>query len=78
MNVEIINPDKLIYSGKASLVQLPGKDGSFEILNNHAPIIAILKMGQVKIIDDDKNAEYFEIKGGLIEVVKNKVLILAE
>ncbi len=78
MNVEIINPDKLIFSGEASLVQLPGKDGSFEILNNHAPIIAILKMGKVKIIDNNKNTEFFEIKGGLIEVVKNKVLILAE
>jgi F-type H+-transporting ATPase subunit epsilon len=78
MNVEIINPDKLIYSGEADLVQLPGKDGSFEILNNHAPIIAILKMGKVKIIDNNKNTEFFEIKGGLIEVVKNKVLILAE
>ncbi len=78
MNVEIINPDKLIFSGEASLVQLPGKDGSFEILNNHAPLIAILKMGKVKIIDNNKNTEFFEIKGGLIEVVKNKVLILAE
>lgn len=78
MNVEIINPDKLIFSGDASLVQLPGKDGSFEILNNHAPLIAILKMGKVKIIDNNKNTEFFEIKGGLIEVVKNKVLILAE
>jgi F-type H+-transporting ATPase subunit epsilon len=78
MNVEIINPDKLIYSGEANLVQLPGKDGSFEILNNHAPLIAILKMGKVKIIDNNKNTEFFEIKGGLIEVVKNKVLILAE
>ena len=78
MNVEIINPDKLIFSGEASLVQLPGKDGSFEILNNHAPIIAILKMGKVKIVDNNKNTEFFEIKRGLIEVVKNKVLILAE
>ena len=78
MNVEIINPDKLIFSGEASLVQLPGKDGSFEILNNHAPIIAILRMGKVKIVDNNKNTEFFEIKGGLIEVVKNKVLILAE
>ena len=78
MNVEIVNPDKLIYSGEADLVQLPGKDGSFEILNNHAPLIAILKMGKVKIIDNNKNTEFFEIKGGLIEVVKNKVLILAE
>lgn len=78
MTVEIIDPDKTIYKGEADLVQLPGKDGSFEVLNNHAPIIAILKEGKVKIIDKSKNTEFFEIKGGVIEVWKNKVLILAE
>ena len=78
MNVEIINPDKTIFSGEADLVQLPGKDGSFEILNNHAPLISVLKEGKVKIINSDKEKSYFEIKGGVIEVLKNKVLILAE
>jgi len=78
MNVEIIDPDKTIYSGEADIVQLPGKDGSFEILNNHAPLISILKEGKVKITGKDKNSQFFEIKGGVIEVLKNKVLILAE
>ncbi len=78
MNVEIINPDKLIFKGEASLVQLPGKDGSFEILNNHAPLISILAKGKVKIINSDKETEFYEIGGGLIEVLKNKILILAE
>ena len=78
MNVEIINPDKTIFSGEADLVQLPGKDGSFEILNNHAPLISVLKEGKVKIINNNKEKSYFEIKGGVIEVLKNKVLILAE
>ncbi|MEZ5084487.1 MAG: ATP synthase F1 subunit epsilon [Bacteroidales bacterium] len=78
MNVEIINPDKTIFSGDADLVQLPGKDGSFEILNNHAPLISVLKGGKVKIINSNKEKSYFEIKGGVIEVLKNKVLILAE
>lgn len=78
MNVEIINPDKLIFKGEASLVQLPGKDGSFEILNNHAPLISILAKGKVKIINNNKEIEFYDISGGLIEVVKNKVLILAE
>lgn len=78
MNVEIINPDKTIFSGEAELVQLPGKDGSFEILNNHAPLISVLKEGKVKILNKDKEVRYFEIKGGVIEVLKNKVLILAE
>jgi F-type H+-transporting ATPase subunit epsilon len=78
MKVEIINPDKTIFSGEASIVQLPGKDGSFEILNNHAPIISVLQKGKVKIIDMDKNTNFFEINGGVIEVLKNKILILAE
>ena len=78
MNVEIINPDKTIFSGEAEVVQLPGKDGSFEILNNHAPLISVLKEGKVKIINKEKEPSYFEIKGGVIEVLKNKILILAE
>jgi len=78
MNVEIIDPDKTIFSGEADLVQLPGKDGSFEILNNHAPLISILKEGKVKITDKDKKSQFFDIKGGVIEVLKDKVLILAE
>jgi len=78
MNVEIINPDKTIFSGEAELVQLPGKDGSFEILNNHAPIISVLRKGKIKIVDKNKEQQFFEINGGVIEVVKNKILILAE
>jgi F-type H+-transporting ATPase subunit epsilon len=78
MKVEIIDPDKTIFSGEANIVQLPGKDGSFEILNNHAPIISVLQKGKVKIIDMDKNTKFFEINGGVIEVLKNKILILAE
>lgn len=78
MNIEIINPDKIIYSGKVDLVQLPGKDGSFEVLNKHAPLISILKEGKIKIIDKNKNTQFFDIKGGVIEVLHNNVLILAE
>ena len=78
MNIEIINPDKIVFSGKVDLVQLPGKDGSFEILNKHAPLISILKEGKIKIIDKNKNTQFFDIKGGVIEVLHNNVLILAE
>ena len=78
MTIEIINPDKTIYSGEAELVQLPGKDGSFEILNNHAPLISVLKEGKVKLVDKSKQTLFFDIKGGVIEVLQNKVLILAE
>ena len=77
MQVEIINPDQTIFSGEADLVQLPGKDGSFEILNNHAPLISVLKKGNVKIVKD-KQEEFYEINGGVIEIVNNKILILSE
>ncbi len=77
MKLEIITPDRTIYTGEAELVQLPGIDGSFEILNNHAPLISALKQGKVKIKKDGKE-EFFEINGGVIEVLENKVLILAE
>jgi len=77
MDLEIITPDKTIYKGEAELVKLPGIDGSFEILNNHAPLISALTQGKVKIKKNGKE-EFFEIKGGVIEVLKNKVLILAE
>jgi F-type H+-transporting ATPase subunit epsilon len=78
MNLEIITPDKSIFSGEVSLVQLPGIDGSFEILNNHAPLISVLKKGKIKVKDDAGQEKFFEVNGGVIEVLKNKVLILAE
>ena len=78
MYVEIITPDSEIYKGEAVLVQLPGTDGSFEVLNNHAPLISALKAGKVKLKRTKEGKdEFFEIKGGVIEVLNNNVLILA-
>jgi F-type H+-transporting ATPase subunit epsilon len=78
MKLEIITPEQTLYSGEASLVQLPGIDGSFEILNDHAPMIAVLGKGRIKSQDAQKQLQYFEIKGGVVEVLRNKVLVLAE
>lgn len=78
MKVEIITPDKMIFTGDADLVQLPGIDGLFEILNNHAPMIAALGTGKIKIKDLSGNLSYFEIKGGVLEVLNNKILVLAD
>ena len=78
MKVEIVTPDSVIFTSEnVELVQLPGIDGSFEVLNNHAPLISVLRKGSVKIINKgEKNENFFEIKGGVIEVLNNKVLIL--
>jgi len=78
MHLEITTPDKEIFSGEARLVQLPGIDGSYEILENHAPMISVLKKGKIKVLSSSEKPEFFEINGGVIEVLKNKVLVLAE
>ena len=78
MHLDIITPDSTLFSGEVSLVQLPGKDGSFEILNHHAPLIAVLKKGNIRILDKGKQEQIFEVKGGVVEVNANKILVLSE
>ncbi len=78
MQLEIITPDKTVFTGEVNLVQLPGIDGSFEILKDHAPLISILKKGKIKYVDTKDNTNFIEINSGVIEVLKNKVLVLAE
>jgi F-type H+-transporting ATPase subunit epsilon len=80
MKVEIITPDSTVFTGdNVGLIQLPGIDGSFEVLNNHAPLISVLKKGKIKLINTgEKEEHFFEIGGGVIEVLNNKVLVLAE
>ena len=78
MLLEIITPDKKLFTGEVKLIQVPGTKGSFEILKNHAPIISTLEQGTIKIIDQQNHEEFFDIPGGVIEVKKNKVIILSE
>lgn len=77
MNLTIITPDKQIFDGETDLVQLPGIDGLFEILNNHAPMIAALGKGKVKI-GNNNSFQFLEIKGGIVEVLNNKIIVLAD
>ncbi|MDC3220257.1 ATP synthase F1 subunit epsilon [Flavobacteriales bacterium] len=77
MNLEIVKPDENLFSGDVKSVHLPGSDGSFELLDNHAPLIATLKEGSIKVTTDSKT-ETFEVKGGVVEVNNNKVIVLAE
>lgn len=77
MKLEIITPEKHIFDGETDLVQLPGIDGLFEILNNHAPMIAALGKGKVKI-GNNNSFQFIEIKGGIVEVLNNKIIVLAD
>lgn len=77
MRVDILSPDKTIFQGEADSLVLPGKDGSFGVLEDHAPMIATLGPGKVKITNDGAD-QFFELNGGVVEVVKNRVIVLAE
>lgn len=77
MKLEIITPDKLIYSGQVTSATFPGVKGAFQVLNNHAPIISSLEKGVVKY-QDEKGEGRIEISGGVVEVLNNKIVLLAE
>ena len=76
MNIEIVTPDKNIYSGEIKLVKLPGTDGSFEILKNHAALISTLEKGEIKVIDTNNDIKFFDIKDGVVEVLNNNITVL--
>ncbi len=78
MRVEIVTPDMKVFEGEARHVQLPGANGRFGILKNHAPIISTLVKGKVKVQVKDGDMHTFEITGGVVEVNANKVIVLAE
>jgi len=78
MQVEIITPEKSLFTGSAKLVKVPGTKGSFEILKNHAPVISTLDKGKIKIIEENGEQHFFEINGGVIECSNNVISILAE
>jgi len=93
MLLEIVSPEAKLFSGEVTSVSLPGVNGSFQILNNHAPIVSILKQGTIKIAApsfkfDKEIAEKFirvndqnytlEIASGTIEMKDNKVIVLAD
>ena len=78
MLLEIITPETKVFEGEVKSVLLPGTNGKFEILNNHAPIISILTTGQVRVINNNDQKELFDINGGVIEMQNNKIIVLAD
>ncbi|MBN2728252.1 MAG: ATP synthase F1 subunit epsilon [Bacteroidales bacterium] len=78
MLLEIINPEETLYSGEVKSIQFPGQEGSFGVLENHAPMIAALQSGEVEFVTSDGKNEKIGVKGGVVEILKNKVLVLAE
>ena len=78
MILEILTPEKKIFSGEVYGVQLPGIDGLFEVLDKHAPLVSALKAGNLKILTDRVAAVNYTIQGGFVEVLHNKTMVLVE
>jgi F-type H+-transporting ATPase subunit epsilon len=78
MQLDILTPEKKIYEGDVYGVYLPGVQGYFEILDKHAPMVAALGEGEMKILTDKKNTELYTIQGGFLEMNNNKAVVLIE
>jgi len=78
MILEILTPDKKIFSGDVYGVQLPGIEGMFEALEKHAPLVSALKAGKLKILKDKNTNTRYTIQSGFVEVLNNRATVLVE
>ena len=79
MTLEILTPEHKLFSGEVFGVQMPGMSGSFEVLDKHAPLVSALKAGRVKVLRDKQHhTASYDIQGGFVEVLNNKVTVLVE
>ena len=89
MFLEIVSPEKTLFTGDVTSVHVPGSEGSFQILNNHAPIVSTLKKGSITLkgsfVDNQENLNIhsnneasLDIQSGVIEMKKNKLIILVD
>lgn len=79
MNLEILTPEKKLFSDDVYGVQLPGVTGLFEVLDKHAPLVSALKSGKIKVLKDKNNhLAFFDIQSGFVEVISNNVTVLVE
>jgi F-type H+-transporting ATPase subunit epsilon len=78
MLLEIITPDKKLFEDEVRSIILPGIDGSLGILDKHAPLISALKKGSIQVVDKASATHQFDIKGGVVEVLNNRVIVLAD
>jgi len=76
--VEIVSPDHVAFSGEAQGVQVPGVEGSFEVLFNHAPMIAAFGVGAIRVTTPTGEQIFYATSGGFLEVIDNHVNVMAE
>jgi len=77
MYLEIVTPDQKVFEGEVTSATFPGTDGSFQVLNNHAPLVSSLSKGTIKYEGKDIFDEVV-VNGGIVEVLNNRVVVLAD
>ncbi len=78
MHLEILTPERKIFEGEVDIATFPGSDGSFQVLDNHAPLISLLSEGVVEYRSKNAGSDRIRITGGVVEVLKNRVILLAD
>ncbi len=78
IHIDIVTPQRVIYSGTGESISVPGTKGPFQVLHNHAPIVSSLDVGVIKIINENQTETLFATDGGFVEVLKNKVSVIVE
>ena len=78
MVIKIITPDEKVFEGDVISSKLPGVSGGFEVLKDHAAIVSLLETGKLRLRDDSGKDTNLEIDGGVVEVLKNQIVVLAE
>lgn len=78
LKLEIVTPSKTAFTGDIKSITVPGSKGRFQVLKNHAPIISTFEIGMIKVELPDNKINYYSTAGGTIEVLDNKVLVLAD
>ncbi len=78
MKISVLTPDEEVYTGEITSVKVPGLTGEFEILGKHAPIVATLKEGKVRMITTSGETQIFAISSGFIEVLYDDISLLVQ
>ncbi len=78
MFLEIITPDEKVFEGEVENATFPGSDGSFQILNGHAPMVSTLGKGDIRYKQEKKEEINILVEGGVVEVIHGKVNVLVE
>ena len=78
MYLEIVTPDKKVFEGEVESATFPGTKGSFQVLTNHAPLISTLTTGRITYVRKTEGTQHIQVEGGVVEVLNNKITVLAE